>query len=268
MQSLVEEREKRGKLGPSIAGYPQIRLGAKDGVFLVKIRFLTDVNEFEWAYFHSVPTATRTGKRFRRMVYCLQQDGQDCQFCGSNDEEIRKASKRLFFWVWNYEYYHKEQDADKKWKKVEYLGDIYFVEPVNKPMILDTGPGQAGTIELKFMQWAKRFKTYTDRDYDWSRQGTEMKDTIYDLVPRDDGKTKMSEEIRKASENLDPLSKVIERLKPVVAGEGNGEGEDKDEQLSDEEREEQLEKVFGGGNGENTEEKKGTKKQDKKKPKF
>jgi hypothetical protein len=220
-KTLVEDKKKKE------AEFSLSRdLRLKDDAKIARIRFISDIDTFFWAYFHLVLTMTRLGKKYQKMYYCMVQDNKECPF--DTNKDTMAVKKKLFFWVYVYGIYHLNQDAEGKWQKVEYEGDQYYVEPVNAFKLLVTGPGQNNTIESKFDKWGKKFKTLTDRDYNWAREGSTMKDTVYDLNPCDEGKTLLSEEISRQIAELTPLDAVIDAMKPpvglVIKPAANGEG--------------------------------------------
>jgi hypothetical protein len=193
-------------------------LKLKDDAKIARIRFLTDTEDFYWAYFHPVLTPTRLGKKYTKLYYCLRQDGKECELCAN--PETMAVKKRIFFWTYVYGIYHLDADSEGKWEKVEYEGTDFFLEPVNAVKLLNTGPGQNNIIEGKFDKWGKKYKTLCDRDYNWGREGSTMNDTVYDLVPVDEGKSPVSDDIKKAMESLVPLEKIIEAMKPPAGGLG------------------------------------------------
>lgn len=238
MDSLKKAQEQAREASGSKLFQNQLRLGGDARV--ARIRFLSDVDDFFWAWFHPVPSTSRLGKKFTRLMYCTHQDGEDCQYCAKTGEDVSSVKRRLFFWVYVYDILHNKRKNDE-WEGIEYLGDKYWKEPVNAPRILETGPGFNGTIENKFIHWAKRFKgTISDRDYEWTRTGDSFHDTSYDLVPIEDSKSELSDEQQEVKGKLKPLEEIIiEERKPKAESEEEGSSEDEDstksmdEQLSD-----------------------------------
>lgn len=239
LKSLEQERQKKG------AQVSSSELRLKGDAKIAHIRFLTDVDELEWAYFHPVLTQTRLGKKFTKEIYCMLQDDKDCIYCAQVGLDAAKVKKKIFFWVYCYGIYHLNPDAEGKWEEVEYLGEKYYIESIKAIKLLKTGPGGEGNIEMKFVNWNKRYKTLCDRDYDWSREGSTMQDTSYDLVPREEGKKEMPEEMKKLKASLMPLKKVIEQTKPTLVSNGNSSATaGMTEGRTDTEIDESLEKLF------------------------
>jgi hypothetical protein len=209
--ALQHDREER----PRGTLTPYLTLKEKDNAKLARIRFISDISTFEWGWFHPVLTNSRTGKKYEKLIYCMAQDGDECKLC--QNEETARVKKKLFFWVWTYGIYHTRPDDKNEWKKVDYYGDILYYEEINQPRLLQTGPGQSSQTEDKFGEWAKRYKTLCDREYDWARKGTGL-DTRYDLTPREDSKKTEEAFIVEAREKLAPLSTFIDKMKPTAEG--------------------------------------------------
>ena len=184
----------------------------KQDAKIAKIRFITPLDQMFWAFFHSQPKATRMGKMWYENVYCLRQDQKDCQYCDQVGSDLAKARRRLFFWVYTYGIYFIKQDKDGKRTPVAYLGENYFYSPVNDFRILETGPGQNDMIWNKLEKTEKRFQTLLDRDYDWSREGSTMNDTLYDLVPCESGKTDLAAEVVAKIVQLPSLEAKVKEL--------------------------------------------------------
>jgi len=234
-KSLQDDRKKQNQMRSDTK---ELRLSGDAKI--ARIRFLTDLEDFEWAYFHPVLASSRLGKKYTKEIYCMLQDGGDCQYC--SNPETSAVRKKIFFWVYVYGVYHLKPDSESKWQKVEYLGENYYLETVNEARVLKTGPGKDGYIETRLLNWGKRFKTLCDRDYDWCREGTKMEDTVYDLVPVDEGKTDLSEEIKKVVENLQSISKIIDLTKPPTAG--KSQGSDSSDENPPKDLEKEIEEIF------------------------
>jgi hypothetical protein len=169
---------------------PFLKLKSGD---IAVIRFITDINQMEWGYFHTLKSKNRLGdKEFTEDMYCKMQDEQRCECCESTtDQNLRKVKVRMFFHVYVYGILHKDPDSDSKWQLVNYAGGKYYFEAINQFKVLKTGPGSQGNIREKIKAWAKRAAdaehpdgTLLNRMYDWTRQGSNM-DTIYDLILRE-----------------------------------------------------------------------------------
>ncbi len=218
LSAVGAEKDKRsaGKQGK----YPELRLKqkgqkeeAEEDAKIARIRFLSGWNNVTWGCFHSIPARSRLGKMYKNEVYCVKSGGEEaeiseCQYCLDEDREISWAKIRYFFWVWVYEIYHVSPDKDKTWKKKTYMGDTYYIEPVNAVRILKTGTGGLdNALENKFAYWNKRNGSLEDRDYDWCRNGVNL-ETGYDLVPRDE-KTPLSKEQKTTKDSLPDLEDVV-----------------------------------------------------------
>ena len=220
LRSLGETKDAREAAAGSKMGFLELKAigpadAKKEDAKIARIRFLTDWDDsLVWGCFHNVPAVSRMGKAYKKEVYCERSSGDKdakCIHCEDENPKTAWTSIKFFLWVWAYEIYHLKQDAEKKWKETEYLGDTYFVEPVNALKILKTGPGKEGYIETRFGEWMKRKKTLTDRDYDWCRNGVGL-ETMYDLVPRDE-KTALSAEQKKTLEELPDLEEIAFKKK-------------------------------------------------------
>jgi len=190
---------------------------------IAKIRFLTDAKDAESFWVHRLPKQTRLGKRFSVDVYCMAQEGGECNLCNNMNKEISRVNRKLIFWVYVYHILHVNPDKDGKWEKIKYLNQDFYKEVVEDIRLMYQGPGFNNSIETKFLNWEARFGTLCDRDYEWTRAGFGMSDTSYDLIPDPDGKTELSSVIKEAMEGLDTLQAVMDALKPV---EGTAEAPD------------------------------------------
>ena len=175
MQKDKENRPQQGSVGN------RMRLKAGD---IARVRFLTDIDEIFWGYFHTIPKFTRTGKRYSESFYCIAEDKEKCPYCEAVGEDIAVTRRKYFFWVYVYEIFHADQ-SKPEWKAVEHDDETMYKEIVGAPKILETGPGMNSYIENRFNTWVRKFKTLIDRDYLWKRTGASMDDTSYDLVPED-----------------------------------------------------------------------------------
>lgn len=232
MSSLLKDRENRNVA--SAVGNNVLRL--KDDAKLARIRFLTDLDDMEWGWFHPIPMTSRLGKKYSTLKWCACQDKESCEYCATSKEQgednLSYSKKQMFFWVWVENIYHTKPDDAGKWSEKEYNGEDFFVEPVNKVMLFQTGVGQGGTFEEKLVTWGKRYKTLCDRYYDYTKTGGGLS-TSYDLVACDEGKSKLKPEIEKAATKLGSLSDIIDTFKvkesksnKPKAEEDNGEEEE------------------------------------------
>lgn len=181
---------------------------------VAKIRFITDSKDAESIWVHTIPKRTRLGKMFHQDYYCLAQDGLECNLCNNINRDISRVKRKLVFWVYVYYILHAKNNEDASWAAVDYYGQTLYKEPINAPKILYQGPGFNNSIETKFLNWDKRFKTLTDRDYEWTREGFTMKDTTYDLIPDAEGKSATPPAVLEAAAKLPSLQEFIESLKP------------------------------------------------------
>lgn len=203
-----------------VAVTPFLKLKAGD---VAVIRFITDIDDVEWAYFHTVGGKNRLGdKNFTEDIYCKMQDDERCECCESVELEIRKVKVRMFFHIYVHGILHKEKDADGKWKEILYLGSKYFAEPVNQFKVLKTGPGSQGNVRERIKSWAKRSTdekhpngTLTNKVYDWIRQGGGREDTVYDLVPREETFKDLPAEVAAKVSDLIPLALIIKPKEEV-----------------------------------------------------
>jgi len=236
MGSMRETRKSAG------SKFPELRLRAvmagKEAVAedakIARIRFLTDWGEdLTWGCFHNIPTTSRLGKKYKKEVYCLRSGNEEaeCIYCQDEDGDISWSNLKFFFFVYVYEIYHVHNNKDKSWKKAEYAGETYFLEPVNSVMVLKTGPGRSGATEDRFNAWFKRNKTLKDRDYDWCRNGFSFDETNYDLVPCDEI-TKLTADQKKIVEELPSLEETV-IFKPVAKPKKDKAGKGKDEDDED-----------------------------------
>lgn len=218
MSSLRKEKEKRQaefQSGNELKLRPIVKNGVpvEEDAKIARIRFITDLPDMMWGYFHNVMSVSRLGKKFNKEVYCMIQEDRDCMYCASSEDKVRSTSLKMFFWVYCYQIYHVKPDTENKWKKEEYLGTEYYIEPVNDLRLFKTGPGQNDSFSLRLDNWFKRFKTLTDRDYEYCREGLGLK-TEYDLIPDSEGKSELSEDIKEASKKITLLEDVINKKKP------------------------------------------------------
>ena len=211
--SMEAEGKKR-----SVAS-PFLKLKAGE---IAIIRFITDLDDMEWAYFHGVARQTRLGsKNYAEEIYCKMQDDERCEYCeAAGDSDARKVKVRMFFHVFCFGVLHAEKDADGKWKEIQYLGSKYFAETVNQFKILKTGVGTQGNLKERIKSWAKRNAdeahpngTLTNKVYDWIRQGSGREDTTYDLAPRDGALKDLPEDAKASIASLTPLMQI---MKPVA----------------------------------------------------
>ena len=234
LDSLAKDREIKGAVRAGGLQYLRLRGDAK----IAQIRFITDKDDVEWAYIHRIPQTGRLGKSFWKSVYCSLQDGQECQYCKSEEDEIARAGKRIFFWVYVYRILHQKADEKIERKTAEYLGRIYYVESIDAPRILETGPGGGGAIEERLNNWVARFGTLCDRDYDWQRSGEKL-ETTYDLIPAD--KSVVPDKVKEATKGLKSLEEIIEEFKEKP----QSDEEKIVEKKSEKSMEEQIDDIFG-----------------------
>jgi len=200
---------------------PYLRVRAGD---IAVIRFITDINDMEWGYFHEVKTRNRLGDReFTDDVWCKMQDEERCECCESTDPKARKVKVRMFFNIFVFGILHKEQDQDGKWQQVNYAGSRYWYEKMEQFKVLKTGPGSQGNIREKIKAWAKRAAnadfpdgTLINKMYDWTRQGSGL-DTIYDLILRDGAVKEIPQAAKDMIPTLLPLSAYMKGEKEEAA---------------------------------------------------
>lgn len=181
---------------------------------IARIRFLTDVKDAESVWVHNVAKLSRTGKRFTEEVYCMRQEGAECEFC-HNESSKAPVKKKIMFWVYVYDILHLNNNTDQTWQSIMYMEKKYFVEPIHDTRLLTFGPGFNNYLETKVMSWKSRFGNITDRNYEWVREGYGMKDTSYDLVPDANGPSAIIPEVETALKNVKPLSIIVDALKPT-----------------------------------------------------
>ena len=224
MDSLNEEKKQRKQSAFS----QQLAIKQKEEK-LARIRFITNYEDCASGWFHSIPKIGRLGKPFAELIYCMRQKDEECEYC--NNPKTMAVKDKYFFWVWVHEKLHFKPDENREWEKVEYLGEYYYLEPINKFQYLMTGPGFNDGIKNKFKQWFLRFKkTLLDRDYDWCREGFDL-NTDYDLIPRDEKPTKLAKEIEEGAKELQPIDSVMELMMPIKLGKDKEEGSNDEEDL-------------------------------------
>ena len=171
-----------------------VRRGAPNQFLLLKggdsakIRFITEGSEIITLNYHMVPRRTRGGAVIPDLVYCGWDDGKDCALCG--DVSGPPRSRKLNAYVWVY-------------RTTKANGDV--VE-VNAPKVLRTGPGNSGYITTLLTTYLRKYSTLKDRDYEWRRTGTQMENTVYNLIPEDP--TPFPVEIMKGIGSLPPLMDI------------------------------------------------------------
>ena len=210
-KGLTSYDNKKEEVAKGYSDDPTRRLWINAGD-IAFIRFLTDVEDVYWHRFHRIPQRSRMGKTYSQWKYCAVEDEGDCKYCSLDPlvdkNDVRIPRTRFFFWVYVKGILHKSPAKDGSWKEIKYAGDTYYKEEKNRVQIFETGPGQGGATEAKLKNWAKRFGTLTDRDYEWVRQGTEVSDTSYDLIPVEKKTVlKDEEEIKKGLMDLEELIK-------------------------------------------------------------
>ena len=244
MPTGLQNTDEREKVERSIRGRKTQRLRIASGD-IARVRFLTDANEVYWAYFHSVKSMTRLGKTYSRWVYCdkTADPDADCEKCKKVDLESSEVSFprfRMFFWVFLKNIQHIKKDDKELWKAIKRLGKsgkTFYEEEVNLPLVLETGPGNQGYIEERIKTWADKYGTLCDRDYEWSRKGEKMEDTVYDLIPMDSEEFELSEELK---DSLIPLENVA---RPELVSEKTTTTEK--QVVEDEDLGEEIAKIFG-----------------------
>jgi hypothetical protein len=163
-----------------------LRLGDGDSAI---IRFLTDGSDFVTGFFHSIREGvTRNNKPRFNLVYC-NWENEDCEWCANLDDAPRRRLMHAYVWV----YVVTKADGTE--------------EEVNAPKLLATGPGKGSYITNYFMTFVRKYGTLTDRDYEWSRKGQKMEDTVYSLTPEDKGDAPRV--VTKALATLPPLEDVV-----------------------------------------------------------
>jgi hypothetical protein len=195
---------------------------------VARIRFITDAADAESMWVHTIPKRTRLGKMFSTDYYCLAQDNLECPYCSNLNKDISKVKRKLLFKVYVYYVLHVANNAEKSWEQVDYFGTKMFKEQVNAVRFLYQGPGFNNSVENKFLNWEKRFKTLTDRDYEWTREGFTMSETVYDLVPDDAGKSPVSDEVKTVMDASPSLQEFIDNMKPSAGQTGTVEETDAD----------------------------------------
>ena len=162
----LKHREEQPQTGDYI---PELRLKGRESA---RIRFLTDGDEIEIREFHGVPGGSRG---YNRDVYCLKEDGKDCELC-------EKGIKRSAKWhVWVYVYYKLCVEPGEG-RVVDQVGNnVFFRQEINKVMLLRMGMGKDCSRINQLITPYQRLGTLVDRDYDFIRSGKGKDDTSYNL---------------------------------------------------------------------------------------
>jgi hypothetical protein len=156
------------------------------------IRFLNDGNDMVAGQFHRIKKMSSRGKQYWDSVYCIGED--ECDYCNGNDPDQMAKSFGFAIWVWVYEKYHEEQ-LDEDWEARKMAGELRYVEPINKPMLLRHGYNMSIIVTGLYTKYG----SLVDRDYEITRLGTGL-DTKYSILPED--KSKRKSEVKKAMDSI------------------------------------------------------------------
>jgi len=207
----------------------ELRLKADE---IAHIRILSDAPDIQTGLFHRVARQTPSGKTFTEEIFCPMPD-KECQFCLSENSDIRSRRAKIFIWVYLYYILHKKPIQGVETEEVSRAGMRFYKETVNNLRYIRTGEGWGGYISSKFIQLYQKYGTLCDRDYEWIRQGDSMTNTVYDILPEDP--TPIPDEVKKVIEKLPPLSKLVKGEPIEFDGQIIGEGQSGGESAKEEE---------------------------------
>jgi len=148
-------------------------------------RFISDKDDFIDARAHDMQVSTPKGMKWAKNKYCTED--RSCTYCAQGND----SKEKLFFWIYVYYINHSKQNQyfeknptreEFKWAKTQdNLGNIYFKEEVNSPMIFCIGVGKDGVYKKTITSWINEWNTLTDRDYKITRSGEGI-NTIYSFI--------------------------------------------------------------------------------------
>jgi len=204
----LNEIERKTRETQAIQSQDRIRtLYLRDGDASL-IRFLTDVDGVIAADFHTIEEISPRGKRFRK-VYCLLADTGMCPHCSAGNI----PRELIFLWTYVYQILHKQQNPAleidsyaERWAQSKFGNKIMYKENVNQIRLFRTSPGRANYIKNSIIEFANEYSTLCDRDYKWSRSGSQL-DTVYSLIAKYD--SEMPEELKQLQQNLPDLADVV-----------------------------------------------------------
>lgn len=178
---------------------------------IAHLRILSDAPDIKSGLFHGIPRTTAKGSIFTDSIFCTMPEAE-CQYCLSEDPDIRSRKVKLYIWVYVYYILHKKAPANVEVEEVKRAGLKFFKENINAVRYIRTGEGWGSYISNKFIQLYQKYGTLLDRDYEWIRQGETMANTVYDLLQ--DDASPISPEIQEVMSKLPPLEKLV-RGEPV-----------------------------------------------------
>ena len=202
IEAIVKDQEKRSQEFTR-SEIPDLKL--KDGD-VATLRFLTDGSDIEDTEFHFIPRVAKSGKNYTEVKACRASQYGECAYCA----QFGVQTKRMFsLWAYIYHVDHLMQNPagrdnpDLLWPKV---GEAYK-EIVQNVRLFQCTHGQNDARFNLFRVMFRKYRTLTDRDYEWARVGSGMNDTNYALVPCD--KEEIKPHIAQLIPQLPPLIDVI-----------------------------------------------------------
>ncbi len=205
VDNILKEGEKR-RQDRERSNIPTLYLRDGDRA---RIRFITDANSAARAYYHRVLRTYPSGKSFNEEIYCSQRDAEGvCDLCERNE----RAKIKIHFWLYVYSVLHSQQnkrlqidETAQVWKKTKGGG---YLEEVNHVVLWRSGVGKSDYILKSLANYNTKYGTLLDREYEISRLGGGLEDTVYNIV---------SEAPSKYPENLKAI--VLPSLGDVIRGE-------------------------------------------------
>lgn len=179
---------------------------------IAHIRIVTEAPDIKTGMYHSTPAVSKNGKSYRNDVYC-KSPNEECELCNNEAADIKKTRSKMFMWVYLYYVLHSEKRVDS-WVKIERAGMTFYKEDVNDFKYIKTGEGWGGYIVSKFLAYYQKYNTLCDRDFEWMRQGSEVNNTVYDLMPEDP--SKMDDKIKAGIASLQSLDSIVKGVAPEV----------------------------------------------------
>lgn len=148
-----------------------------------------------------------------------EESQKPCQFCESPEENDRRVSIKFYYWVYTHEIWHKNQNprlindpnATLWTKKLNKANEEFYMETIDKPMVLEQGP----TFNNTLFTCSMNYDTLENKVFMYSR-GIAYGRSQHNLVPADNFKQVLdSDQISTLKEVLPPLHTiVVSRISP------------------------------------------------------
>lgn len=213
------------------------RLRLEDGD-TAEVVFLSDGKDdlVDSAKLHGIERISSKGNTYSDVEPCKkwygqELTGQDCDYCKSEIEKIRRISYQFGAWLWVRSYFHSRNLENKDWQQVRLSsGRVIFVETANKLVFWRQGFGKGDYLWNMIAAGYENDGALNKRFYRIQRTGAKM-DTTYNVMPTDEKLSSedfalLYPEWQSLPKALDVLSKRVLSLdgSAVIVTETNDDG--------------------------------------------